>query len=70
MNLKKYYNIEKDSTHFHLTITSEDLLFMKLDEFDRDLLDECMESNKISDILLGLETIVRRIEESNEHNKK
>lgn len=48
-----------------LTIAKEDMFLVKLDNFDKALLNEINtdKNSKISDKLLGIETLVRRIEE-------
>ncbi len=47
-----------------LIIKDVDLVKTRFDKSDRAFLEKCNASNKISDMLLGLEMITRRIEES------
>ncbi len=51
--------------HYHVEIEEGELGMAKFDKFDHALLKEidAEESPKISDLLLGLETIARKIEE-------
>ena len=51
---------------YTLTIPSRDMVQVKLYPHDRLLLNEIEKSNKISDKLLGLEMLCRRIEEERE----
>ncbi len=53
-----------DKPKIIIEFDSLDFLGIKLDDFDRALLDECNKSDKISDKLLALETLARRIEEA------
>lgn len=64
MELVYYTDKIKGVSHYNLTVPDGDLAKMKLHDFDRLLLVECEKSKKVSDKLLALETIVRRIEES------
>jgi hypothetical protein len=61
------YSESFDPTNLTNTVTIEindlEMVLLKLDRFDRLLLDECNKSNKISDKLLALECMARRIEE-------
>lgn len=64
--LEKLESLEHggDVIEFRLKIFPLDLRRMeRLDELDRLLLKECEKSEKCSDKLLALETIVRRIEQ-------
>lgn len=49
---------------FTLMITASERVAARLDDWDRRLIAECEKSSSISDKLLALETIVRRIEEA------
>lgn len=49
---------------FRIVISESDMRRAKLDLFDRALIEECSKpGTSAADVLLGLETIVRRIEE-------
>ncbi len=63
MELVTYFDKAKGIFHYHLRIFAADIVAMKLQPFDRALLAECEQSDKISDNLLALETTARRIEE-------
>jgi hypothetical protein len=56
-------NIERDERIYKLRVTGAELMRCRLQHFDRLLIAECEASNKVSDKLLALETIARRIEE-------
>jgi len=57
-------NLVECSTTYTVTIYDADLMAAHFDRIDMLLLDECNGSRSCADALLGLETIVRRIEES------
>lgn len=57
-------DIEKDLYRATLEIEAGDMLNVELSQTDRALLRECEQSGSISDKLLALETITRRIEET------
>ena len=57
-------SLDRDERVYKLTISNRDMMVVGFQPFDRLLLTECEESSKISDKLLALETIARRIEES------
>lgn len=71
MKLMKNVNIENETSVYTLEITKSDLLNMyKLDNFDLMLLKDCEKENAtISDKLLALETIARRVEQGYKENK-
>lgn len=52
-----------DDIHFSGTVSASDLITLRLDSFDRMLLDDCSRSNKSHDWLLLLEMIFRRLNE-------
>lgn len=52
---------------FVLQWTDEDLLHVNFDSVDEKALSECAASDKISDKLLGLELLARRVEQSLEN---
>lgn len=56
-------NQERDERIYTLRISLSDFVLGTAYEFDRRLIAECEASDKISDKLLALETIVRRAEE-------
>lgn len=58
----KYVN-ELGHHVYTLTFDEDELERIRLTPMDRALLRECEESDSIADMLLGLETIARRIEE-------
>lgn len=57
-------NLERDARTYTLKVRGDELVTATLFPFDRRLIAECEASDKISDKLLALETIVRRVEES------
>jgi len=63
MQLKQIDNLERGSRIYNLEITDDDLRLVNLLKVDELLIEECEKSEKISDKLLALETIARRIEE-------
>ena len=65
MELVSYKDDAKGIIHYHLKIADTDTVKMKLHPFDAALLSECERSDKVSDKILALETITRRIEEAN-----
>jgi len=62
--------INSGDSYYTILIPSVERTRVILDEFDHKLLDECISSGKVSDLLLGLETLVRKIEEQLEREKK
>ena len=68
IQLIKSEDIFKHTVRYILEIDRSDYADFFPTEFDDLLIQECNASEKISDKLLALETIVRRIEEH--HNKK
>ena len=63
MKFEMQENIERSARSYLLRISDAEFSSMLLSKFDRLLIDECDGSEKISDKLLALETIVRRIED-------
>ena len=53
-----------------LKLDASDLVMAKLTPHDRMLLSECENSSAISDKLLALETIARRVEEAYQETKQ
>lgn len=66
MILTDYIDSVTNIETFILKIDKQEVIKANLQGIDFALLRECGESIKISDKLLGLETLVRRIEESQE----
>ena len=64
MKFEANTDTETGDRTFTLRISSIDLRDVNLTNFDALLLSECEKSPKISDKVLALETLVRRIEES------
>lgn len=64
MRATEYHDFKTDEDVFELRFNTLDMVECPLDNFDRALLHECNKSKKVSDKLLALETIVRRLEES------
>lgn len=64
MKLEYYEDIETNEIRINIIIYLSDFLEVELDNFDRFLLKECNKSNKISDKLLALETIARKLEKA------
>lgn len=64
MKLERINHKDRDEVEFRLTITDLEMVKMKLHPFDRALIADCDSSDTISDKLLALETIARRIEEA------
>ena len=64
MKLTCIEDIENRQTIYNLSVSDAEFIRAYLDNFDRLLIDECEKSDKISDKLLALETITRRIESS------
>ena len=62
MKAKLYIDNATGDLLFRIKLTQLDLKTAKLDSWDRFLLDECDESEKISDKLLALEMLARKIE--------
>lgn len=62
-------DIATDEHRYVLLIHQKDVVKVILDEFDRDLKDECTKSDKISDKLLFLEHFARKLEEVEEAEK-
>lgn len=52
----------KDELIVTVTLSHKEIASVQLDQFERALHQECIESGKASDILLMLEEIARRIE--------
>ena len=63
MKLISWNDVATGVDHYNLEINQVDLVRAKLHDFDRRLLADCDTSDKVSDKLLALETIARRIEE-------
>ena len=57
-------SLDRNERVFKLTITNDEMMRCGFQPFDRLLLTECEASSAISDKLLALETIARRVEES------
>ena len=55
-------DIENQQTRYTLVMTDLDLIKVRLGAFDKLLIDKCEQSDKVSDKLLGLETIARKVE--------
>lgn len=53
---------------FKVTLSFDDMYYLKLDRLDQFLLEECGDSDKISDKLLALEMLARRMEEQLENS--
>jgi len=66
MNVVYYQDKIEGLSRYNLTITDYNLTKVIFTDFDRVLLGECEKSNKISDKVLALEMITRRIEEANQ----
>ena len=49
-----------------ITLSQSDFIASKLDKWDQLLLNECSNSNKLSDKALALETVLRRMEQSHD----
>lgn len=64
MKFEQSHKVVTDERVYTLTLTGSEMTAVELHEFDKLLLRECETSGKISDKLLALETIVRRIEEA------
>lgn len=65
MKLEWHDEIETGDRVTELRITKKEMAHVKLDKLDRLLLKECGRSNaSISDRILGLETLCRRIEQT------
>ncbi len=62
MKLACIKDVENRQTIYKLTISDAEFIRAFFDGFDRMLIDECEISDKVSDKLLALETITRRIE--------
>ena len=59
-----YEDIERDEMVYTLRIPLRSMVRANLQPLDRALIADCEGSSKISDKLLALETIARRIEEA------
>ena len=59
------YNLQKNKRTYTLSIDDANIIECRLSKFDRLLIEKCEESMFVADKLLGLETIIRRIEEEN-----
>jgi hypothetical protein len=57
-------NVERDERTYTLRVSLSEIVPRTMYDFDRAVIRECEASGKVSDKLLALETIVRRIEES------
>lgn len=57
---------QNDTIRYTVEITSQDLEEARLTAFDRRLIHECEGSSRVSDKLLALETLARRIEDLEE----
>lgn len=57
-------DLERDSFVYTLEIENADIIAIPLDSMDHTLIDECEKSHKIADKLLGLEMVVRKIEQA------
>ena len=64
MTLTMIDDFESGDRVFTLRIRSRELVAIELQPFDRLLLADCDRSDKVSDKLLALETVARRIEEA------
>lgn len=62
MRLTFYEEVAKREIIFTVRIASTDFFDIDLDPLDMALIDECSKSNKISDKLLMLEMIARKVE--------
>jgi hypothetical protein len=58
-------DLESGDRVYTLRISPEEMVRARLQPFDRKLFADCAGSNKVSDQLLALETLTRRIEEAN-----
>lgn len=66
MNLEAFEDPIADRKIFKLTINGGELTRMTLTPLDKLLIEDCIGDNRsVADKLLALETIARRIEESN-----
>jgi len=63
MKLEVTQDLEKREQIYVLTIPYDEWIRAKFHDFDGALFAECDSSNKVSDKLLGMETLARRIEE-------
>ena len=67
MKLEMYKEDSGENTIYRLTISRLDMAHVKFDKFDRKLIEECSaekDDATISDQLLALEMITRRVEQS------
>ena len=62
MKLTNIKDIENLQTIYRLSITHTEFAQVSFNDFDRLLIDECETSDRVSDKLLALEMIARRIE--------
>jgi hypothetical protein len=64
MKLTSNKSLTQDKTIFVLEIGGEEQASISLDRFDVLLLNECNKNDSIADKLLALETIARKIEQT------
>ena len=65
MELTFWKDIKSGNLKYKIEIQQSELLRVKLTDFDMLLLLETDNSGKVSDIILGLELFVRKVEEAN-----
>ncbi len=70
MMLEKWRDPANQQDVFQIKIRDSDYVLAELQPFDRLLIKECEKSQLVSDKLLALETIIRRMEEGLELQKK
>ena len=70
MKIKSFHDAETETNKYIIEVSLQEFASIKFDEFDWKLLDECSKSTKISDALLALETIARKIEEQIKKDEK
>ena len=71
MNFSVFKDPETNTTVYRLTITSDDqVTAARLTDLDHRLFKECSKSELVSDKILALETLVRRIEEGKNYGKE
>jgi len=68
MKMEVTSDLDNMTIRYTITISGSDWAKAKFYPMDRVLLDECERSERLSDKLLGLETIVRRIEQTDTKN--
>jgi len=69
MNLRIWKDENNNETQCLVTIKDCELVQASLDQIDRKLLKECEISSKVSDGLLALEMLTRKIEKANENSE-